>query len=126
MYSCRRISRIGQLGVRAFRLAPVFVLVNTETLAVEPIGHRDHEHQHGACSPLKALGGQQIDAVIVGGIGPGAIQGLQQAGIGVFQFLGGTVAAAVQQFQANALPVLTLENACGGRGSGQSCGHHAR
>jgi len=109
-----------------FGSAPVFVLVNTETLAIEPLGNHDHEHQHGACSPLKALGGQQVNAVIVVGIGPGAIQGLQQAGIDVFQFRGGTVAEAVRQFRANALPAMTIECACGGHGSGQSCGHQAR
>ena len=109
-----------------FGSAPVFALVDTETLAVEPLGNRDHEHQHGACSPLKALGGQQVNAVIVGGIGAGAIRGLNQAGIEVRQFAGGTVSEAVRRFNAGELPALTLEHACGGHSSGQSCGHHAR
>jgi predicted Fe-Mo cluster-binding NifX family protein len=109
-----------------FGSAPVFALVDTETLAVEPIGNRDHEHEHGACSPLKALGGHQINAVIVGGIGPGAIRGLQAAGIEVFRFVGGTVADAVQQFKDGALSALTLAQACGGHSDGQSCDQHAR
>jgi predicted Fe-Mo cluster-binding NifX family protein len=109
-----------------FGSAPVFALVDTETLAVEPLGNRDHDHQHGACSPLKALDGHQINAIIVGGIGPGAIRGLQQAGIGVFRCVGGTVAEAVRRFNADELPALTLAQACGGHSEGQSCDHHSR
>jgi predicted Fe-Mo cluster-binding NifX family protein len=109
-----------------FGSAPVFALVDTETLAVEPLGNRDHDHQHGACSPLKALGGHQINAVIVGGIGPGAIRGLNQAGIEVRQFAGGTVAEAVRRFNADELRALTPTEACGSHSGGHSCDHHAR
>ena len=109
-----------------FGSAPVFALVDTETLAIEPLGNRDHDHQHGMCSPLKAIGGHQINAVIVGGIGAGAIRGLNQAGIEVRQCSGGTVAEAVRRFKADELPVLTPEKACGGHSDGNSCGHHTR
>ena len=109
-----------------FGSAPVFALVDSETLAVEPIGNRDHEHEHGACSPLRAMGRRQVNAVIVGGIGPGAINGLQQAGIEVFRCVGGTVAEAVHNFNAGELPTLTLASACAGHGDGQPCGHQAR
>lgn len=107
-----------------FGSAPVFALVDTETLAVEPLDNHDEHHQHGACSPLKAIGGRQVNAVIVGGIGPGAIRGLQAAGIEVFRFVDGTVADAVRQFNAGALPALTLQHACGGHGAGQDCHGH--
>jgi predicted Fe-Mo cluster-binding NifX family protein len=107
-----------------FGSAPVFALVDTETLAVEALDNRDHGHQHGACSPLKAIGGQQVKVVIVGGIGPGAIRGLQAAGIEVFRFVGGTVADAVQQYKDGALSALTLDHACGGHGSGHDCHGH--
>jgi predicted Fe-Mo cluster-binding NifX family protein len=109
-----------------FGSAPVFALVDSETLAVESIGNRDHDHQHGACNPLKTLGGHQINAVIVGGIGPGAIRGLNQAGIEVRQFAGGSVAEAVRRFNANELPALTLAQACGGHSVENPCDHHSR
>ena len=107
-----------------FGSAPVFALVDSDTLAVESINNGDNGHQHGACSPLKAIAGQRVDAVIVGGIGPGAIRGLQAAGIEVFRFIGGTVADAVQQFKDGALSALTLDHACGGHGSGHDCHEH--
>ena len=37
-------------------------------------------HVHGACNPIMAIGGQDIDAVVVGGIGAGAIRGPQLTG----------------------------------------------
>ena len=107
-----------------FGSAPVFALVDTETMAVEPIGNRDQDHQHGACKPLRAIAGRQINAVIVGGIGPGAIRGLQSVGIQVFRFIGGTAAEAVAQFKAGALPMLTLDGACGGHADGHDCHGH--
>ena len=107
-----------------FGSAPAFALVNTETMIVEALDNHDHDHQHGMCSPLKAIGSRPVDAVIVGGIGPGAIRGLQAAGIDVFRFVGGTVADAVQQYMAGALPALTLQHACGGHGTGHDCHGH--
>jgi predicted Fe-Mo cluster-binding NifX family protein len=107
-----------------FGSARVFALVETDTLAIEPLNSRDEQHEHGACSRLKAIGGGQVNAVIVGGIGAGAIRGLNAAGIEVFGFVGGTVADAVQQFKAGALPVLNARHACGGHAAGYDCHHH--
>jgi predicted Fe-Mo cluster-binding NifX family protein len=107
-----------------FGSAPVFALVDTETMAIEPLDNRDHGHEHGKCSPLKAIGGRKINAVIVGGIGPGAIRGLNAAGIKVFRCVGGTLMDAVQQFKAGTLPMLTLQQACGGHATGHDCHSH--
>lgn len=104
-----------------FGSAPAFALVDTETLSVEAIGNRDHAHVHGACSPMKALAGARPDAVIVGGIGTGALLGLKAAGIKVYRASGGTVADAVRQFKATALPEIEEDGACAGHGEGHSC-----
>ena len=101
--------------------APVFALVDTETLSVEAIDNRDHAHVHGACSPMKALAGARPDAVIVGGIGTGALLGLKAAGIKVYRASGGTVADAVRQFKATALPEIEENGTCAGHGEGHSC-----
>ncbi|MCG3146921.1 MAG: hypothetical protein PCFJNLEI_00356 [Verrucomicrobiae bacterium] len=106
-----------------FGSAPVFALVDTDTLAIEPLANHDEHHQHGMCSPVKAVGSRPIDAVIVGGMGAGAVRGLQAVGIAVFRFTGGTVGEAVEQFNAGELPVLTLQHACGGHSHGETCGH---
>ncbi len=104
-----------------FGSAPAFAIVDMETMAIEPVVNRDEHHEHGHCSPMKTIGRRQVNAVIVGGIGAGAIRGLEQAGIGVFRYSGGTVADAVREFRAGTLPMLTLQHACGGHG--HDCHH---
>jgi len=69
-----------------------FVIVDSASGQLEVIDNRDLDHQHGACNPVGALGGHAVDAVVVGGIGAGAVARLQQAGIKVFKAQGATVA----------------------------------
>ncbi len=106
-----------------FGSAPVFVMVDTGTDTVTTIGNRDLNHVHGACNPFQAIGGQPVDAVVVGGIGAGAINGLNARGITVYAAMAETVAQNMGMFKEGKLPVLTLQHACGGHASG-GCGHH--
>ena len=104
-----------------FGSAPAFALVDAETMSVKAINNSDHAHVHGACSPMKALAGARPDAVVVGGIGMGALLGLRAAGIKVFRAVDGTVADAVRQLKAAELPEIEENGACAGHGSGHSC-----
>ena len=56
-----------------FGTAPTFVMVDPDTEGVGTVGNKDINHVHGACNPFQAIGGQAVDAVVVGGIGAGAI-----------------------------------------------------
>ena len=104
-----------------FGSAPLFVVVDTDTRQVQEVANRDLHHTHGACSPLKALGGAAMDAIVVGGIGAGALAGLNRAGLTVYQALGATIADNLALLAQVKLPVLTPASACGGhRGA---CGH---
>jgi predicted Fe-Mo cluster-binding NifX family protein len=106
-----------------FGSAPLFVLVDTDTLGIEPLHNDDQHHAHGACNPVRALAGQTVDAVVVGGIGAGAISGLRQAGIKVYRSPVQTVAEAVAQFNVGQLPEIELHQACGGHQAGNVCHH---
>ncbi len=106
-----------------FGSAPVFVVVDTESDAVSSIMNRDQQHAHGACNPLKALDGHQVDAVVVGGIGAGALNRLSQAGITVHRSQAMTVRENVTLFAAKRLPVLSLQGCCGGHTLGGGCAH---
>ena len=106
-----------------FGSAPVFALVDTETLAVAPVGNRDQDHVHGACSPLRALAGAKPDVVVVGGIGGGALLGLRAAGIRVFRCSGATVAEAVALLKAGRLEEIDEAGVCAGHGGGHACHH---
>ena len=106
-----------------FGSAPVFALVDSETMDIKPVGNRDHGHVHGACSPLKALAGAKPDAIIVGGIGMGALLGLRAAGMKVYRCTEGTVADAVRLLKDNKLEEIDDKGACGGHGGGHTCHH---
>lgn len=90
-------------------------------MAIEPIGNRDYDHVHGTCSPIKALAGAKPDAVIVGGIGAGALIGLRVAGIKVYRCTTGTVADALRLLKSNKLSEIEENGVCAGHGGGHSC-----
>jgi predicted Fe-Mo cluster-binding NifX family protein len=104
-----------------FGSAPAFVVVDTEIQGAVTVNNKDLNHVHGACNPIMAIGGQNVDAVVVGGIGAGAIRGLNAAGIKVYGSLKESVKDNLDLFLENKLPELSLLNACGGHEGG--CGH---
>jgi predicted Fe-Mo cluster-binding NifX family protein len=106
-----------------FGSAPTFVLVDSETMSVESLENRDQVHAHGQCSPLKALAGAQPEAVVVGGIGAGALLGLRNAGIQVYRAAGKTVAEVIALLKQGGLKGIDWEDACGGHGEGSGCHH---
>lgn len=104
-----------------FGSAPAFAPVDSESMTVEPLANNDHEHVHGACSPLKALAGARPDVVIVGGMGMGALLGLQAAGITVYRSKTGTVAEIVAQYMRGGLAEMDPSGACAGHADGHVC-----
>jgi predicted Fe-Mo cluster-binding NifX family protein len=105
-----------------FGSAPVFVMVDVDTGSVGTVNNRDLNHVHGACNPIQAIGGQSVDAVVVGGIGAGAISGLNARGIRVYRSAAETVRQNIDLLKEGRLPLLTLQHACGGH-SGGGCAH---
>jgi predicted Fe-Mo cluster-binding NifX family protein len=112
-----------------FGSAPIFLVVDMETKEVAEVINRDLHHEHGKCSPVRALGGKEVDAVVVGGIGGGALGGLNRAGIQVFKAQGATVEANIEKFATNELSIMSSSQCCGGHGhgnghgNGNGCGH---
>lgn len=105
-----------------FGSAPLFVMVDTESGDLASVGNRDMVHVHGACNPIAALGGRGVDAVVVGGIGAGALNKLNSEGIQVYASRAETIAENVDLLKEGKLPVLTLQHSCAGHAGG--CGHH--
>lgn len=106
-----------------FGSAPAFVVVDTANDSVSRINNGDLGHAHGACNPIMALNGSEVDAVVVGGIGAGALRGLNAKGIRVFAAVEQTVKGNLDLIKANKLPEMMMQNTCGGHGGG-GCGHH--
>ena len=106
-----------------FGSAPAFVIVETENNDVTTINNKDQHHSHGACNPLKALNNQKVDAIVVGGIGAGALMKLNQQGTKVFQARGRTVKDNIQLLRDQQLPEFTMQHTCAGHGHAKGCGH---
>jgi predicted Fe-Mo cluster-binding NifX family protein len=104
-----------------FGSAPAFVVVDTELEKAVSIKNSDMQHAHGACNPVAAVGGQQIDAVIVGGIGAGALMKLNAEGIKVFRSVASSIKENLVLLTENKLPEMTVRQSCGGHRGG--CGH---
>ena len=104
-----------------FGSAPMFLVVDSQTGEVTEVRNNDLPHAHGSCSPMKALGGQRLDAIVVGGIGGGALKGLTRSGLKVYRSLGDTIADNLACLAHVQLPELTQDQVCGGHG--HSCGH---
>ena len=105
-----------------FGSASHFVMHDTETGETEIIGNADSHHEHGMCHPVGALGGRDIDAIIVGGIGARAIMKLNAEGMRVYRSVDGTIRENVERLSNGKLEEITVDGACGGHTRGHGCG----
>ena len=77
---------------------------------------------HGALAGFLQMG--RVDALICGGIGPGAQMALREAGIRLYAGVAGSADAAVQALLDGNLPY--VEGAtCDHHGEGHDCTHHS-
>jgi predicted Fe-Mo cluster-binding NifX family protein len=95
-----------------FGSAPAFLIVDTDSGACRAITNANQHHGHGGCAPLASLQGERIDAMVVGGIGGGALGKLAAAGIPVHLATHATVRETVDALLAGTLPVMGLDLAC--------------
>ena len=101
-----------------FGSAPGFISVDAETLAVETLSNGDLGHEHGTCSPVRALAGAKPGAVLVGGLGAGALAG----GIPMGEGFTVRMQVAARQPVENLVAAVALTDAMGTR----LCGIHSR
>jgi predicted Fe-Mo cluster-binding NifX family protein len=106
-----------------FGSAPAFIIVDTEGNAEAAVINKDRHHVHGMCNPVKALDNQQVDAIVVGGIGGGALRKLQEPGIKVFKSKASTVRENLDLIMKDKLDEVTQLHTCAGHGHGMGCGH---
>ena len=106
-----------------FGSAPLFLIADTDEASCRSVPNKNPHHSHGACQPLRSLSGESIDAVVVVGIGMGALAKLEKAKLQVF--LAGqhrTVEEALAAIKAGALEKATSSTACAGHGHGHQTG----
>lgn len=106
-----------------FGSARFFIVVDTKTGKSDTENNNDFNHIHGKCQPLVALGGKTVDAVVVDGIGGGALRKLNSAGIAAYRAVEGTVSENLGLFMAGKLPEFKMEHTCSGHQINGECMH---
>jgi predicted Fe-Mo cluster-binding NifX family protein len=104
-----------------FGSAPAFIIVDTETKDPVTVNNKDLNHIHGACNPITALDGHSVNAMVVGGIGTGAINKLNAMGVKVYAAAAPTVKENLDLLIENKLQELSPFDACRAHEGG--CGH---
>ncbi|MDO5011636.1 MAG: NifB/NifX family molybdenum-iron cluster-binding protein [Intestinibacter bartlettii] len=106
-----------------FGSAPEFVICDLDSKEIKSINNGDLGHEHGKCQPLKALKGQEVDAIIVGGIGAGAITKLNAMGTKVYRGVKDTIEYNLSLLKNNQLQELSVNDACSHNHGDGGCGH---
>ena len=111
-----------------FGSAPLFLIVDAEAGSTELVEGPEHSAHHGGCMPVQRLAGHAFDALIVGGIGAGAIAKLQAIGKRVYLAQAHTIQENLDLLKGNALPECDPMGACSDPGhahghGGGGCGH---
>lgn len=105
-----------------FGSAPGFVTYDTESGNYGYIDNRNAKHEHGACNPAEALAGSDVSAIVVGGIGQGAMSRLMSGGVDVYKADSGRVKSDAEKFLTGSLIKLSVNmKMCGG--GTHSCSH---
>ncbi len=95
-----------------FGSAPAFIIVDTERKDVLTVNNKDLHQVHGACNPIMALDGKSVEAMVVGGIGAGALTKLKALGIKVYGAAALTVKENLALLNENKLQELSVNNSC--------------
>jgi predicted Fe-Mo cluster-binding NifX family protein len=107
-----------------FGSAPSFVILDSASGEYQTIGNRDAQHAHGQCQPMNALAGNTVDAIVVGGIGGGALMKLQAQGVRVFRAVEGSVKQNLEFIRSGKLPEFSVNMTCAGHHGQGGCQHH--
>ena len=105
----------------AFASTSTVNFIDTQGKTTTTINNQDLGHIHGQCIPMKALNGKMVDAIVVGGIGAGAITGLNKMGIKVYKASMGSIQDNIRLFEADSLVEMTMSHSCGSHIGG--CAH---
>ncbi|MHB8079773.1 MAG: NifB/NifX family molybdenum-iron cluster-binding protein [Candidatus Krumholzibacteriia bacterium] len=106
-----------------FGSAPLFMVVDTESGACRGLPNANQHHAHGMCRPLDAIGSEPLDALVVGGIGLGALTRLRESGLEVWISDRADVKSTLAALADGSLRRADPAGACAHHGQGQGHGH---
>ena len=94
-----------------FGRAPTFTIVDLDRQEIKVLPNVS-EHMGGKGLPTETMFAEGVQVMIVGGLGPKAVQALNHAGIEVFVGAAGTVRDAIDGWKEKMLARAYLDNAC--------------
>jgi predicted Fe-Mo cluster-binding NifX family protein len=100
-----------------FGSAPYFAIVDSDSGTVDFVINGNAEHVHGACNPIMVITSNQVDAIIVRGIGRNAVARLSAAGIRIHTSDAENTGGAIEDLAANRLGEFDPDSACAGHGT---------
>ncbi len=106
-----------------FGSANYFIVVDTDSNETEAVPNNNKDHIHGQCKPLSSIGDKNVDTVVVGGIGGGALRQLQLAGIKVCRAVEGSIQDNLGLAGESKLPEFSHDHVCLGHKPGNECIH---
>jgi predicted Fe-Mo cluster-binding NifX family protein len=95
-----------------FGSAPAFLFFDTDTRAHKVVVNANQVHEHGRCVPVGLLADERVEAVVVAGIGAGALSRLLASGATVYRGQPGSAEAVLAALAAGQLPFLTPSDTC--------------
>ncbi len=116
------IGKGGLDGIRAghFGHCDVFTVIDCENGEIVNVSVIENvEHLQGGCMvPVNLLADNNVDALLVGGIGMRPLMGFKQAGITVFhEAQREAIQPVVADLLAGKIPEITNDQVCGGGGA---------
>lgn len=96
-----------------FGSAPLYAIVDVVSRTMRTLDN-GCTPVHGGCAPVEALAAQRVGAVIVGGIGTGAIRRLASHGIRVLKGHPGPISSLLDAYEDGALTAWDVEDGCQG------------
>ena len=115
-----------------FGRCPYFLIVETETMAVEAVPNGAVGSAHGAgIQAAQLVASKGVKAVLTGNVGPNAYSALSTSGITVLTGVSGNVAEVVERFKRGELsttssPTVGGHFGTGGRSGGRGGGRRQR
>jgi predicted Fe-Mo cluster-binding NifX family protein len=113
-----------------FASAPFFIIIDTDTRQSLAIANCDPAQPFAGCNPFSALSRQQLDGIVVGGIGDESVRVMNICGFQVYQANSASIADNAALFESSSLSEVTvvqshLEGRCSAGDSGHGCSHHS-
>jgi len=106
-----------------FGSASFFLFIDTETLHTKSLENKDAHHEHGMCKPLAMIGNESYDAIVVSGIGAGALNKLCAAGKKVYKTEFLTIKETINAIKQGKLLEFSANSACTHHNDGHGHDH---